>query len=757
MRQIRNFVIIAHIDHGKSTLADRFLEFTGTVEKRKMREQFLDVHPLEREKGITIKMAPVRMIYQARTNADGARTNADTLLYKDLTYKIRGATFAVKKNIGIGHKEAIYQKALEEEFKKLGLYFEREKVIDIFYDGKRIGIYRPDFIVEGKVLIELKALPFLDKREVRQLWTYLKGSEYKLALLINFSSDDVHIKRIIYDIAHNDGRHQSASSPRESAFILNLIDTPGHIDFSYEVSRALACVEGAILLVDATQGVQAQTLANLELAKKERLCIVPAINKIDLPSAEVEKCEKELRALLEDSADEVYKISAKTGEGVEKLLRAAAERIPPPQVKFRSSNLETVKDIPLRALIFDFTYDSYQGVIAHVRVFEGSLKKGERIVFMASRAEAEALEIGVFKPDRSPTEVLSAGEIGYVATGLKEPEKARVGDTITALKYLNSLNVEPLPGYQEPAPMVYASIFPENQDDFEKLRDSLKKLKLNDAALIFEPEESAALGRGYRAGFLGMLHMEIVSERLRREYNLFLIFTNPSVAFRIKLKRGGEKNIYSAALLPPESDIEYIEEPIAEVEIITPPQYLGALTSLIHAAEGRITDTVSMPAGRLRIKLRAPLREIITDFYDKLKSISQGFASMAYRPAGYVKSDLVRLDILVAGEPVYAFSEILPKNQVYRVARERLVKLKELIPRELFPVALQGMVGGKIIARETIPALKKDVTGYLYGGDRTRKMKLWKKQQKGKKRLKERGRVDIPAEVFLKMLKKEAS
>lgn len=591
MDEIRNFVIIAHVDHGKSTLADRFLELTGTVEGRRMREQFLDMHPLEREKGITIKMAPVRMAW--------------------------------------------------------------------------------------------------------------KGC------------------------------------------ILNLIDTPGHVDFSYEVSRALAAVEGAILLVDATQGVQAQTLANLKLAQNEGLVIIPAVNKIDLPSADVKKTEEELGVLLDVGVDEIFKISGKTGGGVESLLAAVVKKIPPPQEKIHNA---------LRALIFDSLFDPYQGVIAHVRIVDGEIKKGDRVRFLATGGEVELLEVGVLTPARLPKSELRAGEIGYTATGIKEPEKVRVGDTVT-LVTSNQLLVTPLPGYREPEPMVFASVFPENQDEYELLRESLKKLKLNDSSLRFEAEESSALGRGFRTGFLGILHMEIVSERLRREYGLHLIFTNPSVAYRIQTG-GKEGVIYSAAKMPEAHKIDVIDEPWAAIELITPALFLGQLATLISERSGAILETRTLSGDRLLIKFEAPLREIIIDFYDILKSISHGFASMSYKVLGFRRADLVRIDILVAGEKVLPLAEMVPRDRAYFLGRERVKKLKELLPQRLFSVALQVEVEGRIIARETVPALRKDVTGYLYGGDRTRKMKLWEKQQRGKKKLKERGEVDIPPEVFLKMLKK---
>ncbi len=588
--EIRNFVIMAHIDHGKSTLADRLLELTGTVEKRKMHEQFLDMHPLEREKGITIKLQPVRMQY---------------------------------KN-----------------------------------------------------------------------------------------------------------------------YILNLIDTPGHVDFAYEVSRALAAVEGAILLVDATQGVQAQTVANLNLALKENLVIIPVVNKIDLPSAEIAKTEQEITDLFGIDPQEILKISGKTGAGVEELIEQVIKKVPPPKIK----------EAPLRALVFDSLFDPYQGIIAYVRIVEGKIKKSEKIQFRASKTKAELLEVGVFSPDRIPKTMLEQGEIGYLATGIKEPERVRVGDTVVQAEFKE--DIKSLPGYREPEPMVFASVFPENQDEHEILRESLKKLKLNDAALTFEPEDSSALGRGFRMGFLGMLHMEIVSERLWREYGLKLTFSNPSVAFKIKTKNK-EEIVYSASRLPEDHLIESIQEPWAEIEIITPPLYFGSLTSLINDHSGIIAETKTLAGERLLVKFEAPLREIIIDFYDKLKSISQGFASLSYEISGFRPADLVRLDILVAGEKVMPLAEMIPREQAYLIGRQRVGKLKELLPRELFAVAIQAEVEGRVIARETLSALKKDVTGYLYGGDRTRKMKLWKKQQKGKKKLKEMGKVDIPPEVYLKMLKKQ--
>ncbi|MBI3631025.1 MAG: elongation factor 4 [Candidatus Sungbacteria bacterium] len=599
---IRNFSIIAHIDHGKSTLADRFLELTGSVEKRKMREQFLDMHPLERERGITIKMQPVRMQYQD--------------------------------------------------------------------------------------------------------------------------------------------------------FVLNLIDTPGHVDFSYEVSRALAAVEGAILLVDATQGIQAQTLANLYAAREEKLVIVPALNKIDLPSADIARTEQELADLLGIPGDRIFKISGKVGTGVKELLDGVVAGLPPP-ARGTSGGNGRQGQTPLRALIFDSKYDQYLGVIAHVRIREGRVKKGDGVRCMASNSNFTAEEVGVFLPERGPVPELSTGEIGYIATGIKEPASVRVGDTITSgdsSRGYSRVAVEPLPGYREPAPVVWASLFPENQDEYEILRDALKKLQLEDAALVFTPEDAGVVGRGFRAGFLGVLHMEIIAERIRREYGIRVVFSRPSVSFRVTRRGGVGMLIQSAHTLPEPQDRETMEEPWTKVTVIAPARFLGVLQTLIHERGGQTIETISRGADRLQIAFFAPLREIIVDFYDILKSATQGFASMAYEPSGWRRADLVRLDMLVAGERIHALSEIVPTKDAYEIGRARVAKLKELLPRALFPIALQASSEGRIIARETIPALKKDVTGYLYGGDRTRKMKLWKKQQRGKKRLEASGRVEVGPEIFFKLL-----
>ena len=599
LNNIRNFCILAHIDHGKSTLADRFLELTGTVEKRKMHAQFLDQMELEQEKGITIKMQPVRMSY------------------------------------------------------KLGT--------------------------------------------------------------INYQ--------------------------------LNLIDTPGHVDFSYEVSRALACVEGAILLVDATQGVQAQTVSNLHLARAEKVTVIPVVNKIDLPVARIAETKQEIAALVGVSPSDILACSGKTGAGVPELLAEVIRRV---------SQTALLPDAPLRARVFDSSYDAYQGVIAYVRIVDGTLRKGDKLRFIATAAKSEAMDVGFFRPHRVASPMLQSGDIGYIATGVKEPEKVRVGDTVTGERREKEAgDIVPLAGYKEPQPVVFASIFPTDQDSYENLRDALTRLRLEDSALAFEPEESGALGRGFRAGFLGMLHMEIVAERLRREYALELVFSRPSVAFRVTTRSGPTQTVFAAHKMPPAHVITAIEEPWCRLDIITPPEFIGALTGAVHERRGYMTDTATLAGGtRILMQCETPLGEIIVDFYDRIKGLTRGYASLAYELIGYRPGELARLNILVAGEEVSAFSEIVPKDEAERRGRNAVGRLKELLPRELFAVSIQAETGGRIVARETIPALKKDVTGYLYGGDRTRKMKLWKKQKEGKKKLKTRGRVEIPQEVFFQMLKK---
>ncbi len=567
---IRNFVIMAHIDHGKSTLADRFLEITKTVDIRKMQPQYLDRMAIERERGITIKMQPVRMIW------------------KD--------------------------------------------------------------------------------------------------------------------------------------YILNLIDTPGHVDFSYEVSRSLAAVEGAILLVDATQGVQAQTLSNLEFARREKLKIIPVINKIDLPTANIEQSIKEVEELLNVKKDEIILISAKTGENIERVLERAIEKISPPS---------EVVDRPFRALIFDSEYDSYKGVVAYVRVFDGHIKKAEKIYLMGSRAHGEVLELGYFKPDLVAANELKAGEIGYIATGLKEIEECRVGDTITIQN--SKFKIQNLKGYMEPQSVVFASFYPVNSNDYDLLCDGLKKLKLNDAALNFFPESSSALGRGFRCGFLGMLHLEIVNERLKRDYGLDLITTSPSVVYK--------------------KNREVMEEPWIEIEIISPAKYLGQINNLLGGFSGEFKATKWLTEEKILVFYEGPLDIILQGFYDKLKNTTSGYASMSYKLIGYKKADLVNLDILINKEKIEAFSKTVRRNEAYKEGKRIVELLKDVLPYYQFALPIQAAVEGKIIARETKKAMRKDVTGYLYGGDVTRKRKLLDKQKRGKKRLAEIGKITIPSDVFLKVLK----
>lgn len=587
IEKIRNFCIIAHIDHGKSTLADRFLELTATVEKRKMQNQFLDQMDLERERGITIKLQPVRMKY--------------------------------------------------------------------------------------------------------------------------------------------------------GEYTLNLIDTPGHVDFSYEVSRSLAAVEGAVLLVDATKGVQAQTLANLNLAQQQNLTIIPVLNKVDLPNARVSQVKEELAYLLGVEPETIIEASGKTGHNVDKILEEVVSKVPPPQIRGSQP----------RALIFDSTFDVYKGVIAFVRVFGGSFNKTDKIYTVATKARAEILETGHFSPALTQDLNLTEGNIGYIATGLKDPGQIRVGDTISVLA-----EAEPLGAYKEPRPMVFASFFPEDSDSYDILKDALSKLKLTDASLVFEPESSVGLGRGFRVGFLGMLHVEIISERLKREFNLSLIISSPSVEYIVNMSDGEQMRIRSAAMLPDFSRIASLEEPIVDLEIITPSAHLGAVMELVSTIRNTYISTDYLGKETAVLRYQVPLSEIITDFYDRLKSVSSGYASMSYDPKGWQVGDLVRLDILLAGDMVEPFSRIVPKDKAYYEGRAMAAKLKDIVPPQWFEVSIQAAIGGKIIARETIRARRKDVTGYLYGGDVTRKMKLLEKQKKGKKKMKEAGRVNLPHDVFLKMLKK---
>ena len=585
-KQIKNFCIISHIDHGKSTLADRFLELTGTIPKNKMRPQFLDTMDLERERGITIKMQPVRMIYKT-------------------------------------------------------------------------------------------------------------GSEY----------------------------------------ILNLIDTPGHVDFSYEVSRSLAAVEGVVLLVDAGKGIQAQTLANLELAQKQNLVIIPVVNKIDLAQARIEEIKAEIVQLLNIPANEVLAISAKFGTNVEQVLEAIIKKIPAP--------LKENINKPFRALIFDSDYDSYKGVIAYIRVVDGEIKRGEQIELLAAKTEGEARELGYFKPEFFPQEKLLAGEIGYIATGIKEPGMVRVGDTIIKSK-IN--DIESLAGYQEPQSVVFASLYPENPDQFDLLKEALKKLKLNDPSLFFEPETKEALGRGFRCGFLGTLHAEIISERLYQEFGPNLVISSPSVIYKVD-----NRIIYSAVDWPQSYGLT--EELWVSLEIITPIRYIGKVLEILKNFQGNYLNTKYLGSEKAILFYEIPLRAIIANLYDKIKSVSQGYASMSYKILGFRKGDLVKMEILVANEKKEALSKIVPRVRVFLEGKRLVKKLKEVLPSQQFSIALQAVVGGRIVARETISARKKDVTGYLYGGDYTRKRKLLEKQKKGKKILKGKGKVRIPSEAYLEIFR----
>ena len=588
--QIRNFCIIAHIDHGKSTLADRMLELTGTVQKRDMKSQLLDSMDLEREKGITIKLAPVRMSHK-------------------------------------GHD-------------------------------------------------------------------------------------------------------------------LNLIDTPGHVDFSYEVSRSLEACEGAILVVDASQGIQAQTLANVYLALAADLTIIPVLNKIDLPAADVPRVSAEIINLLGCDERDILKISAKTGEGVIEVLDAVVERVAPPSGQ---------TDAPTRALIFDSYYDDYRGVILYTRIVDGSIKKGDTIHMLATSADGIALEVGALNPTMKAGPDLSTGEIGYIVTNLKTTRDAKVGDTVTTRRSQAS---DMLPGYQNVKPLVYAGFFPVSNEDYQELKDAVEKLSLSDSALQFEPENSPVLGFGVRIGFLGLLHMDIVRERLEREYNLDLVVTNPSTDYQVNLADGTSLDIKSASDLPDVSRVKEIREPWIKGEIIVPKDYIGAVIQLIVSKRGQQRN-LSYIDERALISFEAPLANLLTDFYDQLKSVTSGYGSFNYELDNYRVEDLVRVDFYVAGEIVDALSVMAHRSESQRLGREVVDKLKEVIPRQNFQVALQAAIGGKFIARADLSAYRKDVTTGLYGGDVSRKKKVLAKQAKGKKRMKRFGKVDIPSEAFTVMLKRD--
>ena len=587
---IRNFCIIAHIDHGKSTLADRMMEITNTVEKRDMKSQLLDSMDLEREKGITIKLAPVRMRY---------------------------------KNVD-----------------------------------------------------------------------------------------------------------------------LNLIDTPGHVDFSYEVSRSLQACEGAVLVVDASQGIQAQTLANVYLALEHNLAIIPVLNKVDLPAADVERVSKEVVNLLGCSKDEIISISAKTGMNVDAVLDAIIERIAPPVGK---------ENDPTRALIFDSYYDDYRGVILYTRVVDGQIKKGDTIQMIATGASGLALEVGMLSPTMKAEDALETGEIGYIVTNLKTTRDAKVGDTITVRRAKAD---KPLPGYKDVKPFVYAGFFPVSNEDYQDLKDAIEKLSLSDSALQFEPENSPVLGFGVRIGFLGLLHMDIIRERLEREYNLDLVVTNPSTDYQVTMNDGSELDIKSASELPIVTKIAEISEPWINGESVVPTEYVGVVIQLIIAKRGR-QKNLSYIDERALVSFEAPLANLLTDFYDQLKSVTSGYGSFNYELSSYKPEDLVRVDFYISGEIVDALSVMCHRSESQGLGREIVKKLKEVVPRQSFEVSLQAAIGGKFIAREDIGAYRKDVTGYLYGGDVSRKKKLLAKQAKGKKRMKRFGKVDIPSEAFTVMLKRD--
>lgn len=625
MNRIRNFCIIAHIDHGKSTLADRLLELTGTVEKRKMKDQILDQMDLERERGITIKLTPVRMTYN----------------YKASSAKSKG------KNI------------------------------------------------------------------------------------------------------------------EEGEYILNLIDTPGHVDFTYEVSRSLAAVEGALLVVDASQGIQAQTLANLYLAMEQGLEIIPVINKIDLPAADVAKTSQEIIDLIGCGKEEILLVSAKTGLGVDKILETIVEKVPPPKGDSQKN---------LQALIFDSKFDDYKGVLAYVRVVNGEIKPGQAVYFIGSQSSSEVIEVGYFHPEMKKTEGLKVGEIGYLATGLKKIADCKVGDTITNFDE-NESNYKQfsLPGYREVKPMVYAGIFCKEGNEYQHLRDSLNKLKLTDASLSYEPEASPALGYGFRCGFLGLLHLEIIQERLKREYALDLVVTVPSVAYKVKGQKAKGKSddeyfiIHSPQEMPNAGEIEEVQEPWVKADIVSPKEYLGSIMTLVQEKRGVYKNTEYLSSDSVILHYELPLSSILVDFYDKLKSASRGYATLNYEFIGYKKAEVEKMDILVAEEPVEALATIVYKDQSYQVGRQVVESLKDVLPRQMFEVKIQACLGyqdsgknagGKIIASARIPAMRKDVTAKLYGGDVTRKRKLLEKQKKGKKKMRSLGKVDIPPEAYLAVLKR---
>ncbi len=630
MDNIRNFSIIAHVDHGKSTLADRMLELTGTIDKRDMREQVLDSMELERERGITIKMQPVRMEYTPNPS-------------------------------------------------------------------------QPPLVRGGE------SFP-LDK-----------------------------------------GEHKGV----KETYILNLIDTPGHIDFSYEVSRALGAVEGSILLVDATQGVQAQTLTTLEQAQALGLTIIPVISKIDSPLARIEEVKEEVTKLLKVRKEDILLVSGKTGKGVKELLNEIVERVPAPERKEVSLPAHgqrgkfAINDTSFRSLVFDFKYSNHRGVIVFVRIFSGRVKQGDKLKFKVAGKEFQALEVGVLVPGEKKVSSLEAGEIGYIVTGIKEPGIASVGDTVAS----TSDTGHALAGYEKARPVVWASVYPESQNDFTLLRQALLKLRLSDSAFSFEEESSGILGRGFRAGFLGMLHLEIITERLHREFNLPLVITLPSITYRVIFKDGKEKTIYTPSLFPEDHLINQVLEPWVTVTVIIPPDCTSAMIKLLYEFEAELGETESLRLS-MALKFRMPLRELMRGFFDKLKSVTSGFGSISYVISGERQANVSRLDILIADEVVPAFARVISCRQIETEAEMTVEKLAAVLPRQMFTTKIQAKALGRIHASRTLSGMKKNVTQHMYGGDITRKMKLREKQKKGKKKMKERGKVNIPQDVFLKMIRK---
>ena len=593
MDRIRNFCIIAHIDHGKSTLADRLLEKTNTITEREYQAQILDDMDLERERGITIKSHAIQMEHTHQ-----------------------------------GHK-----------------------------------------------------------------------------------------------------------------YFLNLIDTPGHVDFSYEVSRSIAACEGALLVIDATQGIQAQTISNLYMAIDHDLTIIPVLNKMDMPAAMPEEVKDQIVDLVGCKREEIIEASAKTGMGIDTILTEIVERIPAPKGS---------ADAPLQALIFDSIFNSFRGIIAYFKIANGTIRKGDKVKFMGTDHEYNAEEVGVLKLKMSPRDELRAGDVGYIISGIKNSVEVKVGDTITHVK--NSCD-KPIEGFEDVKPMVFAGIYPVDADDYEDLRISIEKLQLNDASLSFIPESSAALGFGFRCGFLGLLHMEIIQERLDREFDMDVITTVPNVSFKVYTTRGEEVDVHNPSGLPPVTNIERIEEPYISAQVITSSEYVGSIMTLCIDKRGTLKNQVYLTRDRVELTFEMPLSEIVFDFYDKLKSISKGYASFDYYYIGYQKADLVRLDILLNGEMVDALSTLIYKGHAYEFGRKMCVKLKELIPRQQFDIAIQAAIGAKIISRETVKAVRKDVTAKCYGGDITRKRKLLEKQKKGKKRMRQVGNVEVPQQAFLAVLK----